>query len=194
MTIDRAMAILGAALALALTGCLGTLRHERDAERVAQAAGTALELPAHDARPHWLLRQEPGWLGAHRVAFGGREMDRASTVVRTAVFADAAAASAALARLTPVYAHTLWPRRMREEPRVVAYPFAIPGDEVRTMEYPLRTAPEDDPGEELIVQLVALRTGRTVAVIESIGVPAEELPPVAAALVAAAQAQGGPTR
>jgi hypothetical protein len=172
------------------TGCLGTLHHSRDAEEISGAAADVLPTPLRETRPHWFLRQEAGWLGAHRTRFGGEGDDEGFTIVRVALFTDAAAASAALARITPQYMHALWHSRMALLPQPVSFPVAISGDEVSVAEYPLRLSPGEERTEELIVQVVSLRAGRAVLVVESIGVPREGLAPVVDRLVRAAHRAG----
>jgi hypothetical protein len=175
--------VVAAALALLLAGCLGVLTQDPRAARVVESAGPALPAPLRDSRPHWFLRQEDGWLGAHRAVFGGAP-DEPVTIVRVARFRSAEVARAAFERLTPAYAFRLWGRRMAAEPAEVRYPHAFPGDAVRTLDYrPPRAPDEEDPG--LTVQLVILRVDETVIVIESAGVPAEQLPAVARAMIAA---------
>lgn len=173
------------AAALHQGGCLGVLTEDRVAARIAMAAAPALPMPSRDSRPHWLLRQAPGWQGAHRTSYGGAAGE-ALTVVRVARFRDIGTAQTAFVHLTADAAYRLWGQRMAAAPAVVRYPFAIPGDAVQTMEYRPRLAP-DAPDQGFIVQLIVLRTGATVIVLESIGVPRDQLPSVAAALVAAAR-------
>jgi len=189
----RILSLLPAALASVLftLGCLGTLHSNGDAERIAGAAEGAIPLPLRETRPHWFLRQETGWVGAHRMRFGGEGDDEGFAFVRVALFTDPASATSALARITPEYMRSLWEDRVGALPRLVAFPVTIPGDEVMIAEYPLRASPVgDDPDMELIVQVIALRVGRVIVVIESIGTPRESLAPVAASLVAAARAFG----
>lgn len=177
--------------AILALGCLGTLQRSEEAAGIAGVAAGALRLPIQESRPHWFLRQEAGWLGAHRIRFGGRAEDEGLTVVRAAVFTDESSASAALARITPAYTYALWHSRMEAPPRTVPFPVSIPGDEVRITEYQPRLSPEEtEQGLQLSVQLISLRAGRVVVVIESIGVPREKLAPVTERLVEAARALG----
>lgn len=185
------LVLLALTPALLSIACLGTLQRNQDAEAISDAAEGAWRLPLRETRPHWFLRQEPGWLGAHRMRFGGEGDDEGFAFVRIAVFTDAAAAGSALARITPEYMHALWHSRMDALPRAVSFPVTIPGDHVIVTEYPLRPSPTDEEQvQELIVQLIALRAGRVVLVIESIGTPREDLAPVADRLVRAARGLG----
>lgn len=177
-----------ASLALLRAGGLTVLPHDREAARIAEAATLALPVPHRTSRPYWLLRQQPGWLGAHRTDFGGATEDGAVMVIQVARFTDTAAAQAAFAQLTPEYLYQLWRGRMTERPALVSDPVALVGDETMTTEYRPRPSPQEaGPPVPLVVQLILLRTGPTVIVIESLGVPRDHLPPLAAALVSAAQ-------
>jgi hypothetical protein len=188
MTRHRAIALAPVLIALISIGCLGTLQRSPDAAGIAESAGAALPLPVRESQPHWFLRQQDGWEAAHRTRYGGEGDDEGFTIIRVALFTGVQTASAAFARMTPQYAYTLWPSRMASVPYPVTFPVTIPGDEVSITEYPLLISPgEPQPEEELIVQLITIRSGRTVIGIESIGVPREDLAPVANLLVGAAR-------
>jgi len=177
-------------LAMLLAGCLDVLADDQETERIAGAAEPALPMPLRSSERHWFLRQQPGFVGAHLATYGGNAGE-ALTTVRVARFHDIATARAGFAWITPEHAYRLWGSRMAAPPRTARYPFTFPGDEVRTLEYrpPL---PAGDPDQGLVVQLISLRAGKFVIVIESIGVPQEQLPAVAAALVRAVRE--GPDR
>jgi hypothetical protein len=155
------------------------------AEAVALAPASTLNLPVRDSRPYWLLRRQPGWVGAHKVIFGGAASDRGRTIIRVARFRDEASAKLAAARLTPTYMQRLWPAEMQTAPQPVAFPVPLPDDTVLVTEYGLRLPPREAPPETVLVQLIVLRVGRIVIVIDSVGVPRAELAPVAEALVRA---------
>jgi hypothetical protein len=169
--------------ALLLVGCLDVLAEDEATARIADSAATALPMPPRSSESHWFLRQQPDWVGAHLTTYGGGAAEPLTTV-RVARFRSAAAAQAAFAWLTPEHTHRLWGHRMAAPPRIVRYPFTIPGDQVRTTEY-RPPMPPDEPDQGLIVQLITIRTGNVVIVIESIGVAPNHLPAVAAALVRA---------
>lgn len=177
--------IAAVASVLLVAACLGTLSHDSFAEAVALAPAPTLNLPVRDSRPYWLLRRQPGWLGAHKVIFGGAASDRGRTIIRAARFRDEASAALAAARLTPAYMQRLWPAEMQTPPQPVAFPVPLPGDTVLVTEYGLRLPPEEVPTEAILVQLIVLRVGRTVIVIDSVGIPREELALVVEALVGA---------
>jgi len=184
----RLTLLLLTALAFAGSACLGTLPGSEDAGTVALAPRDALRLPLRENNPHWLLRQEPGWQEAYWATFGGGYGDRALTTIRVALFADAAHATAGFARLTPAHFYRLWQDRMTGEPRTVTFPTRLPGDQVAITEYTPVGSPEDGSGAPLLaVQLIVVRSGRAVIVIESIGIPREHLAPVTHALVNAAR-------
>jgi hypothetical protein len=170
-------------LAMLLAGCLDVLAEDQETERIAGAAESALPIPLRSSERHWFMRQQSGFVGAHLDTYGGHAGEPLTTV-RVARFRDIATARAGFAWMTPEHAYRLWGSRMAAVPRPVHYQFTLPGDEVRTLEYrpPL---PPNDPNQGLVVQLISLRAGKFVIVIESIGVPREQLPAVAAALVRA---------
>ena len=170
-------------LAVLVAGCLDVLADDQETERIAGAAESALPVPLRSSERHWFLRQQPGFVGAQLATYGG-DAGEALTTVRVARFRDIATARAGFAWMTPDHAYRLWGNRMAAPPRPARYQFAFTGDEVRTLEYrpPL---PPGDPNQGLVVQLISLRAGKFVIVIESIGVPREQLPAVVAALVRA---------
>lgn len=175
--------------ALVAAGCLGTLRRHADAASLAGAPEELLDVPARVDRPSWLLRRKPGWEGAHEVEYGGTNADHARTVIQTVVFVDTATAAEAFARLTPEYLRRLRGERMDALPRAVTPSVPLVADEIAVTEYPLKMAPDDpDAGKEMIVQLITLRAGRVVIVIDSIGYGYKELAPVVAELARAARA------
>ncbi len=172
--------------ALAATGCLGRLHRSATAAEISLAPAAPLALPIHEHRPHWLFRGAPGWLGAHRVRFGGDPADPAVTIVRTALFRDEREARAAFARLTPAYLHRILRHRMVDAPTVTAYPAALAGDEVQVLAFPA-LLPADEREDALVGQLTTIRAGRTVLILESISVPPAQLVAAIAALTAAAE-------
>ena len=178
--------VLLAAAALLWGGCLGTLRHDPAAEAITLAPHEVLDLPLHERRTYWLLRSQPGWVSAHEVKFGGEEGDPGVATIRAAIFRDADAAGRAFARLTPEYLYLLLRDRMSWAPRPFAYPVPLPGDEVAVTEYGVRLPPELTPHVTLVGQMTAVRAGRVVILVESIGVPPEQLVPAIEALTEAA--------
>jgi hypothetical protein len=171
------MALSLLAVAAVLTvGCLGTLTSSAGAQSIALAPRDRLTLPIRENRPHWLLRSMSGWEGAHKVRFGGDQSDPNVIVVRVAVFQDEPSAEAALTRLTPALLYTFWRVQMAAEPEPFDYPIPLRGDEVRVFLYPLSSPSE--AGDAVHGQFILLRRGRTVLVVQSIGVPAAELVPV----------------
>ncbi len=180
----RFLGIIGA-LALIAGGCLGTLPNDERASATARAAAHSLNLPLREERPHWLLRRQPGWQAAHLVRFGGGDTDPAVATIRTARFSDAAAAAAAFARLTPAYLHQRFRQRMLGEPWPVAYPEPLAGDAVAVLAYRVQLPPFAGD-RELIGQLTVVRAGATVLLIESIGVPPEQVVAVLEAVTTAA--------
>lgn len=188
-----AAALLGAA-ALLCGGCLGTLRHDPTAEAITLAPRDALDLPLRDSRTYWLLRSQPGWVSAHETKFGGEEDDPGVATIRAVIFRDVAAAAHGFARLTPDYLFLLLRDRMTWRPRPSAYPVLLPGDEVAVTEYGVRLPPELAPHVTLTGQITAVRAGRVVLLIESIGVDPEQLVPAVAELTRAAYGVGSGQR
>ncbi|MGD9892574.1 MAG: hypothetical protein AB7R89_19240 [Dehalococcoidia bacterium] len=169
--------------AMLLAGCLDVLAEDHETERIADAAAPALPIPLRSSDRHWFLRQQPGFIGAHLTTYGGGPGE-ALTTIRVARFRDVASARAGFARLTPDLFYRLWGSRMAAAPRSVRSRFPFLGDEIRELEYQPPPSP-GSPDLGLTVQLISLRSGTFVLVIESIGVPRDQLPAVAAALVRA---------
>lgn len=178
-------------IALSGAACLGALPHDAAMERVASAPRQALALPQYESRPYWLLRAQSGWVSGHEIRFGGDPGDGAIAVVRTVRFRDDATAASAWARLTPDYLNLLLRDRVTWAPRPFAYPGQLAGDQVSTLLYGVRLPPEmAATGMELTGQLTAIRTGRVVLLIESIGVTPDRLIPAVEALTRAAGDMG----
>jgi hypothetical protein len=178
-------AAAGLLLAAVASGCLGTLAADRSAESLALTPSDELALPLHESHSHWLLRGESGWCGAEEVRFGGDPDDPAVATVRSVVLRDHDAAVRGFARLTPAYLHSLLRGRMNAIPRPMAYPEPLDGDDVSVFEYDVRLPLIYSPDFVLIGQLTAVRAGRAVFLIESIGVPPERLVPAVRELVRA---------
>ena len=148
-----------------------------------------IDLPLHESRPYWLLRSQPGWLSAHEVRYGGDPEDPAVATIRAVRFRDDESAGRAFAHLTPSYLHLLLRDRMTHAPRPFEYPVPLPGDEVAVYEYGVRLPAEIAREVQLSGQMTAVRAGRVVLLIESIGVPPEQLVPTVESLVNAARSQ-----
>jgi hypothetical protein len=186
----RSLAVLLAASILA-AACLGALPHDRATKEVVEAPGAALELPLHEQRRHWLMRDLPRWCGAAEARWGGNPGDRAFFVARAVRFRDETAAARALDRVTPEYLAIAYHDRIAGGPTPVDYPARLPGDEAKVSEYRV-LVPPDEKDLTLIGQYTAVRSGKAVILTESIGVRPEELVPAFEAMVeAAGGAQGG---
>jgi hypothetical protein len=178
-------AAAGLLLAALAAGCLGTLAADRSAESLALTPSDELALPLHENHSHWLLRGESGWCGAKEARFGGDPADPAVATVRSVVLRDQDAAARGFARLTPGYLYSLLRGRMSAIPRPMAYPEPLDGDDVSVFEYDVRLPLIYSPDFVLIGQLTAVRAGRAVFLIESIGVAQERLVPAVRELVRA---------
>lgn len=153
---------------------------------IVTAPGAALNLPLHESRAHWLMRDLPRWCGAAEAQWGGGPDDRAAMTARAARFRDETAAARALDRLTPEYLSVAFQDQIAEGPYPIDYPEPLPGDEAKVNEYNVRLPLEIAADTQLQGQLTAVRTGKVVILTESIGVPSEELIPAFEAMVAAA--------
>jgi hypothetical protein len=185
------LGVLTPSLTLLLGACLAGLERDPTVVGIAIAAAPVLPVPLRMGGPHWLLRQEPGWVSAYAAEYGGQAEDPALTVIRVARFTDVAAVQAAFGQLTPTTLYRLWQSQMVSVPTVVAAPSTVAGAAVLWLEY----QPRPHPGEAatgFTVQLLLRHSGCTVIVIESLGVPRDQLPTVAAALVDAAHRRVGP--
>ena len=162
--------------ALVLSGCLGKLERNSAAERIALTPRDMLNLPVREGRPYWLLRSQPGWLGAHETSYGGAPGDGAVVVVRTVLFQDDAAARSAFAQLTPEYLHLLLRDRIKVEPP----PFQVlppsESDELSVSHYQIPLPAETREDEEFVVfvDMMFARTGRAVLFLESLGLTFEQ--------------------
>jgi hypothetical protein len=180
-----------ATLLLAATACLGRIPRDRPTETVVLAAGEATDLPLHDKRPHWLMRDLPRWCGAAEARWGGDDGDRAVLTARAVRFRDEVAATRALDRVTPEYLARAFRDRIADGPTPLDFPTPLPGDEAKANEYSVRLPPEFSD-LRLTGQYIAVRSGKAIVVSESIGLPPEELVPVLDAMVRTAErAQSG---
>ncbi|MGD9894338.1 MAG: hypothetical protein AB7R89_18165 [Dehalococcoidia bacterium] len=178
-----AAVLLAAAL---LCACLGGMPRDTVTRAIVTAPGAALNLPLHESRAHWLMRDLPRWCGAAEAQWGGGPDDRAAMTARAARFRDETAAARALDRLTPEYLSVAFQDQIAEGPYPIDYPEPLPGDEAKVNEYNVRLPLEIAADTQLQGQLTAVRTGKVVILTESIGVPSEELIPAFEAMVAAA--------
>ena len=180
-----------ACAALLTAACLGRLPHDRATREIVLTPGVMVDLPLHEHRPHWLLRDLPRWCAASEARWGGNAEDRAYLTARAVRFRDAGAAARAIERLTPRYLAVVFRDRILEGPWPVEFPGAQPGDEGRADEYALRISP-DENGLPMIGQYLAVRSGKAVILTESIGLGPDELVSVVRAMVReAGRAQGG---
>ncbi len=171
-------------------GCLGTLVEDRSADLIAGAAQSVLDMPIRASRPYWLLRQQPNWISTQQIDFGGAALDRGRTSVYVVRFRTTPAAVAAFQRLTPDYFYRLWAERMREAPRPMTDPPLPPVEQALSLEYrPPLPRNESDTADDAVAQLIALRSGAIVLVIDSIGVDRQHLASAATELIKAARGQ-----
>jgi hypothetical protein len=179
-------------VAALLSGCLTGTPKDPVTRAIVTAPGAALNLPLHESRAHWLMRDLPRWCGAAEARWGGGPEDGAALTARAARFRDETAAARALDRLTPEYLSVAFQDQIAEGPYPIDYPEPLPGDEAKVNEYGVRLPLEIAAETQLLGQLTAVRAGRAVILTESIGVPSENLLPAFEAMVeAAGQAQRG---
>jgi len=183
------VSVLAAAL---LAGCLGSLPHDRPTRSVVLAPGAAFDLPLHESRPHWLMRDLPRWCGAAEARWGGDPEDRAVLTTRAVRFRDDNAAARALDKLTPEYLAIVFRDRIAGGPTPVDYPMPLPGDEAKADEYDVRLPPDLAAQLRLTGQFLAVRSGKALILTESIGLPPDELVPAVERMIeVAATAQDG---
>ena len=186
--IARRMLLVGlmAALLAQSVACLGTLRSDKAAEAIAAVPEPELGLPVRHSYRHWLLRGESGWCGGQEVRYGGDPEDPAVATLRVVTFRDGDAAARAFDRLTPGYLYGVLRGRMTGVPRPFEYPERLDADEVAVLEYDVRLPLIISPDVTVLGQLTSLRAGRVVVLIESIGVPPEQLVPAVREITRAA--------
>jgi hypothetical protein len=185
----------GAALLLAallLAGCVAGMPDDAVTKSIVSAPGEALDLPLHERKAHWLLRDVPRWCAAAEARWGGEPDDPAALTVRAARFRDEVAAARALDKLTPEYLAVAFRDQVGEGPYPVDYPEPLPGDEAKVNEYAVRLPPGLTGELSLVGQFTAVRAGKAVIFADSIGLPADKLIPAFEAMVeAAGQAERG---
>jgi hypothetical protein len=182
--------VLVLVLSMLWTGCLGTLEHDQDTQHIVEAPRTALSLPVHSSRPHWLLRSQTGWVGSHEVELGGTAEDPGYAAIRAARFRDVETATQAYMQLTPDYIYRLYRKRMNSVVYPFVYPLPLPGDATSVMAYEVRLPPEVGPDVRVVGQMTTIRAGMTVILIESIGIPPEQLVPAITELISTARRIG----
>jgi hypothetical protein len=180
-----AAVILAAAL---LCGCLGGMPRDAVTRAIVTAPGATLNLPLHESRAHWLMRDLPRWCGAAEAQWGGGPDDPAAMTARAARFRDETAAARALDRLTPEYLSVAFQDQIAEGPYPIDFPEPLPGDEAKVNEYSVRLPLDIAAETQIQGQLTAVRAGKAVILTESVGVPSTELIPAFEAMVAAAGA------
>jgi hypothetical protein len=174
--------VLGAALLLA-SGCLGRPRHNATLEQITRAPGAILGLPCTGNRPYWLLRDESGWQSAHETRFGDAEGSGPTLIVRAAQFRDAVTAGRALAHLTPDTVWRTFPSGGHDAvPVAMTLSFGSAAEGARFAYTLARTATSGGTTEGY---LIMARVGVVVLLLDGIGLPADEMERVLAALLAA---------
>lgn len=182
--------ILSTAFGL-IAACSGWQAYAPAAD-LALAPKATLDLPLNEHYRHWLLLSESGWCGASVARWGGGDNDPGVVVVRAAIFKNAAAAAAAYPKMTPDFILRSLRSEMVRAPWPVAYPEPLPGDRVGVYAYDVRLPPFTDPDFRIYGQITTVQSGRSVFLIESIGVPPDQLVPAIRTLVGTSKAL--PTR
>lgn len=183
----RALAgVCSVAVLLFSVACLGTLRDDPDAQRMATSPRPELGLPLREEHPHWLLHGHAGWCGAWEARFGGDTDDPAVASIRAARFATADAARQAFPRLTPEFLGLLMRDRIIGIPATFEYPEPLAGDDVMTALYEVRLPPGFPPDFGLRGQFTAVRAANTIFLVETIGVGPDRLVPAVLELARAA--------
>jgi hypothetical protein len=185
----RNLRVWGPLAGVLFASCTGTPPHDARALAIARAPHDVVGLPLRATRPYWLLRQEPGWLGSAEARYGGGPADETQAFARVARFGDRAASVAAAGRLDPAYFYRLLRHRMTEPPLILRAVHRTSGSQVTMLGYRAGYLP--DPASNLFGRLTIARAGTTVVVVESVGVPDEQL--LAAIDAMLAEARGAAT-
>jgi hypothetical protein len=170
--------------------CADRTESDAAAAAITAAPEAALERPAREGRRYWLLLGAEGWCGSHLTRFGGEPEDPGVAIVRVARFDDADSAMRAFARLDPDYLYRIFQVKMLRPPQFVLYPEPIPGDQSFAISYDARLPFELPAGTAIEGQMIAVRAGAFVTLIENIGVAPEQIVAAVGQIVEAA-AQGG---
>ena len=184
------LALLGplvVVMALAAS-CLGALPNDRQARIVAGAPHDVLEkasVRVRSARVYWLLRSEGGWRGSYEARYGGDAGDPGLMLARSVRFATEEDAARGYARLTPAYIYSALRDDMAGPGYAFDYPGQLPGDAATAWLYPVQL-PAEEEASELMGQFTALRAGRFVMLVQSIGIDPPVLIPAIQAMVDAA--------
>jgi hypothetical protein len=179
-------------LAALLCSCFSGLPQDSVTTGIVTAPGTALDLPLHESRTHWLMRDLPRWCGAAEARWGGAPEDGAALTARAARFRDEVAAARALDRITPEYLSVAFQDQIVEGPYPIDFPEPLPGDEAKVNEYGVRLPLEIAAESQITGQLTIVRAGKAVILADSVGVSSEDLLPAFEAMVnAAGRAQSG---
>lgn len=158
------------------------------AASVALAPKATLKLPLHENYRHWLLISESGWCGASVARWGGDDGEPGVVIVRTAVFKDSSSAARAYPKMTADYIYRSLRSEMVRAPWPVEYPQPLPGDKVNVFAYDVRLPPFTGPDFRIYGQITTIHAGRSVFLVESIGVPPEQLVPAISDLTHASSA------
>jgi hypothetical protein len=162
--------------ASAAAGCAGPVRTDPMLVPVVEAASAPAGLPIVAYRSGDLLRNEAGRCGGQRVSFGGRPEDGAAFTLEVVRFRDAEAAARAAARMTPAWLTRHVAARAVAPPEFLDTDVGGPPEAITTLRYDARVGAAERTAtgvSEVSVLLTAARVDRVVAVVESIGLPAE---------------------
>jgi hypothetical protein len=162
--------------AWAAAGCAGAVRTDPMLSSVVEAASAPTGLPIVAYRSGELLRNEAGRCGGQRVSFGGRPEDGAAFTLEVVRFRGAETAAQAAARMTPAWLTRHIAERVASPPEFLESEAGDSSDAAITVRYDARVAPAERAAtglSEVPVLLSVARAGRVVAMIESIGLPAE---------------------
>src|SRR5215207_4770107 len=181
-----ALALLLAGTALA---CADRTSSDPAAAAVSAAPVQALGRATRESRRYWLLLGARGWCGSHMTRYGGDAEDPGVAVVRVARFRDGRAAAAAFASLDPASLYRIFKVKMLRPPEYARYPEPLPGDESFVISYDARLPFELPAGVVIEGQMIAMRSGPFVALIENVGVPPEQIAPAVAGIVQTAEAE-----
>lgn len=171
-----------------VVACLGTLPNDRQTRIVVGAPHHVLEdasMRIRSYRVYWLLRPEDGWRGSYEVRYGGDPGDPGIMLARSVRFATEEDAARGYARLTPAYIYSALRDDMAGPGYAFDYPERLPGDSTTAWLYPVQV-PAEEEASGLMGQFTALRAGRFVMLVQSIGIDPPVLVPAIQAMVDAA--------
>ncbi len=167
---------LGVLLVMITGGCTAVLRSDPELQPVVMAVQASVGLPVTASRNSDLLANAADRCGGERVSFGGGLEDDAAVTLDVVRFRTEEATVRAAHQLTPAWVSRSVRDRAVAPPVPVAAPVGVPSAAM-VWHYDARVAPAEAAATgvpAVPVLLVTVSAGRVVAVVESLGVPADQ--------------------